>query len=820
MLKRLSLFVVLALLTSVFILPVTAQDATPSPTGTPRAGIQPVDVTPTPTPRVVSPVREGLPDEIDGTPIAPPPVAPPPTLDDLFERYPDLAPYVAELDEMVVEDIDFAELYEHIVTIFDEEGGAGLAAFLNESGIMEKLGLPLSYLDLLTEYDEGGLLAVEELARVRGIINDNDELVGYLAIDARENVDEATEALEDLGVSVYAYLPNTDELEIGIPLDILAQYQTPGTMIDYLVTIANAPHVVGFRGPVGHFPTSPSFQADSVNGDYINTDAWNAAGYSGQGVRVGVLDVGGFGRIQSMIQAGELPSNIVGNYPLNQMEQQASDHGTACAIVIHRVAPNAELFVAYYDGTDTSFFNALQFFVDNQVDVINYSGGSSVGPRDGTWGQSMYVNEFVRQTGILWVNSAGNEAMSHSMWYYTPGDDGWQDFGNGSGDYWLPYIANGNFGMVALNWPGNWNGGEATNFTFIVHDGNDNEIAVAAEARNGGRNHFPFQFTAFETVPGEIYYIAIQGGSGAVENTILDIFATRGTMADWAVVPQYSVSIPGDASSSLTVAATGRASDVLEPYSSQGPRMDNENKPDIAAPTGEQMPGYTSQFGFNGTSGAAPLVAGAAALVMEAFPNMSAQEVKAYLMTNVVDVGDSGTDPQFGTGILMMPELGAEPTQPGPEPTRQPGPGPGPGPQPTAQPSGSASATLLDQQVQYGVRSGGDTGMQVTLSFQVDGMLDKDIAVVMLFGDGQGNALATTDEDYQLFGTIGTGFLYTVQYDQSVFSDVVLFIPDRLFTDLPVGTELTYWLAILDLSDSQNIRALWESELFEIAIVG
>src|SRR5690606_14172819 len=121
----------------------------------------PVDVTPTPTPRVVSPVREGLPDEIDGTPIAPRPCTPPPTLDDLCERYPDLAPYVAELDEMVVEDIDFAQLYEHIVTIFDEEGGAGLAAFLNESGIMEKLGLPLSYLDLLTKYDEGGLLAGE-----------------------------------------------------------------------------------------------------------------------------------------------------------------------------------------------------------------------------------------------------------------------------------------------------------------------------------------------------------------------------------------------------------------------------------------------------------------------------------------------------------------------------------------------------------------------------------------------------------------------------------------------------------------------------------
>src|SRR5690606_35493562 len=107
--------------------------------------------------------------------------------------------------------------------------------------------------------------------------------------------------------------------------------------------------------------------------------------------------------------------------------------------------------------------------------------------------------------------------------------------------------------------------------------------------------------------------------------------------------------------------------------------------------------------------------------------------------------------------------------------------GPGPRPQP-----GGTSAELLDHQVQFGVRSGGETGMQVTLSFQVNGMLGKEIAAVMLFGDGQGNALATTDENYQLFGTIGTGYIYEVQYDQAIFSDVIMFMPDRLFVDMPV----------------------------------
>ncbi len=801
--KRLILFVIFALFLSLTIISVGAQQDPPTPTATPGTGIRPVNPTATPMPPVVTPIRPGDPRTIRGTPVTPPTFVPPPTLDELFEQYPDLEPYVEAFGGTLLEDIDFSELYERMITIFEAQGGTGVAVFLTDSGIIERLGLPVSYLDLLTEFDEGGLTAVEELARTRGIINDLDELVGYLAIDDEENLPEVTATLTGMGVSVYDYLPNTDELEIGIRLDILAQYQTPGTLIAYLVSVANVPHVIGFRGPVGSFPTDFNFQVESVNGDYVNTDDWNKSGFTGEGVRVGVLDVGGFAGIMTQIQAGELPDNIVGNYDLDDMEFQFSDHGTACAIVIHRVAPDAELFVAYYDGTDSSFFDALDFFRQNDVDVISYSGGSSVGPRDGTWGQAVYVNEFVRETGILWVNSAGNEALAHSMWNYNPGEDGWHDFGGG--EYWMPFIANSYSVMIAMNWNGNWNGGEDTFFRFTVQDNNGNEVAFASEPKTGRRNDFPFQFTAFEAVPGDIYYLAIQGGQGATSSHVLDIFTTRGEVAEWANVPSYSVSIPGDASSSLTVAATGRSSDRLESYSSQGPRMDNDMKPDIAAPTGEQLPGYTDSFGFNGTSGSAPLVAAAAALVMQAYPQMSQEEVKAFLMENARDVGDAGFDPLFGIGQLEMPAPDASGTGDG-----------------GFEPRGSgtdAAGFLIDSNVQFGVKSQGELGMQVTISFQVDNLQDQDVAAVIIFNDENGDALTSPDEDYELFGTIGTGSVFTVLYESSVFNDVVLFMPDRMFSNLDVGDGLSYTLAIIDLSDSENLNFLFVSDPNPISLV-
>lgn len=57
-------------------------------------------------------------------------------------------------------------------------------------------------------------------------------------------------------------------------------------------------------------------------------------------------------------------------------------------------------------------------------------------------------------------------------------------------------------------------------------------------------------------------------------------------------------------------------------------------------------------FLLNGTSFAAPQVAGAIALVAQAFPALTPQQIVALLYQSARDAGAAGTDPTFGRGIL------------------------------------------------------------------------------------------------------------------------------------------------------------------------
>ncbi|MFC3712704.1 S8 family peptidase [Sphingoaurantiacus capsulatus] len=59
-------------------------------------------------------------------------------------------------------------------------------------------------------------------------------------------------------------------------------------------------------------------------------------------------------------------------------------------------------------------------------------------------------------------------------------------------------------------------------------------------------------------------------------------------------------------------------------------------------------------FLYSGTSYAAPQVSAAAALLISAFPNLTAAQVVELLFTSATDGGVAGTDPDFGRGILSL----------------------------------------------------------------------------------------------------------------------------------------------------------------------
>ncbi|MCK4659447.1 MAG: S8 family serine peptidase [Phycisphaerae bacterium] len=137
------------------------------------------------------------------------------------------------------------------------------------------------------------------------------------------------------------------------------------------------------------------------------------------------------------------------------------------------------------------------------------------------------------------------------------------------------------------------------------------------------------------------------------------------------------------AARAITVAAAthsgtvARGDDVIANYSRVGPGSGPVSKPDITAygnqctracPTGcvsgtstnyIQAPKYNTTVvyrNFGGTSAASPMVAGAAALILQMNPAMTVQAVKKLLMDNAQDMGAVGPDTTWGNGLM---DLGA-----------------------------------------------------------------------------------------------------------------------------------------------------------------
>lgn len=106
---------------------------------------------------------------------------------------------------------------------------------------------------------------------------------------------------------------------------------------------------------------------------------------------------------------------------------------------------------------------------------------------------------------------------------------------------------------------------------------------------------------------------------------------------------QYPASFTG-----VIVAAATTSRDMRAPFSSTGPVL-SLSAPGQAIITTSVNSRYRT---VSGTSFSAPYVAAAAALLLERFPDMSADEIRGTLMATSKDLGDIGWDPLYGSGRL------------------------------------------------------------------------------------------------------------------------------------------------------------------------
>ncbi|HIC87928.1 MAG TPA: DUF11 domain-containing protein [Anaerolineae bacterium] len=93
--------------------------------------------------------------------------------------------------------------------------------------------------------------------------------------------------------------------------------------------------------------------------------------------------------------------------------------------------------------------------------------------------------------------------------------------------------------------------------------------------------------------------------------------------------------------------------DLVTDFSSRGPSFWGETKPEVVAPGAyvrSSVPGGYDDY--SGTSMAAPHAVGLAALLLQADPSLSPDDLEQLMMRSAVDLGTPGSDNSYGAGRL------------------------------------------------------------------------------------------------------------------------------------------------------------------------
>jgi subtilisin family serine protease/predicted nucleic acid-binding Zn ribbon protein len=522
------------------------------------------------------------------------------------------------------------------------------------------------YKEFLVAYEEEGEETALEMARERGIVVENagKEYVRLTLILDTEDNEPLQAQLEAVGVTVISAF--RDQVEVAVPLDLVRQElasDDPGAIFGELTGME---HVVAVRLPESRFSDQGPIEGEGV--DITDADVWHSAGITGEGLRIGVLDLE-FEGYEALL-GEELPEEVAFE-EFGWFYGEPGVHGTACAEIVHEVAPGAELVFARYDGSDAAFGEAVDWLIEQDVDIVSHSAGGLIGPRDGSEWDAQLVDDLAAD-GILWVNAAGNEALSHHQGDFVDADgDGIHEFA--PDEETLAIYSYSDFVGVALSWDDDWER-PVQDYELLVYDRAGDLLASSRDVQSGERGQKPVEVVLLEGIDEDAIYAAVVRAE-ADRDVTFDIFVLNGDVE--YPTAGYSVAPPSDAQYSLTVGAVEWADDTLAEYSSQGPTADGRLKPEISAPTGVSGVSYGPR-GFDGTSASCPHVAGAAALVWQAYPAFTRQETADFLISQAVDLGPAGPDTGYGYGRLQFPAAPVVTVVPDvtvtPAPTGTPGP--------------------------------------------------------------------------------------------------------------------------------------------------
>lgn len=403
---------------------------------------------------------------------------------------------------------------------------------------------------------------------------------------------------------------------------------------------------------------------------YIGADDWHDAGFTGAGVKVGVIDFFDT-TFWDIAEHGPLP--VAGTTArcvalgadcsadfFDGVDLGGERHGVAVVEIIRDVAPDAEIYIGQA-ATTADYQILVDWFVAKGVQVISRSLGSRYdGPGDGR-GTLDDIAASATARGITWVNSGGNNG--ERRYYRQPArlSGSYVAFGPSGTDTYLDF--RGCVQLGGIRWAGDWDlpAAQRTDYdAYLVEapsgsPGAGTVVATSTADQRAGATPIELFEQGYCPDPGNRLYLRLRWLGGDISNDVIEVTDYGNGIAQFAQAP-YSASVPIVDSDDPGVVAVG----AIDPpfgtnvasYTSQGPTNDGREAPDLAAVSGFSNTVYGSTF--SGTSAAAPVVAGAAALVLDAGLAAGGRPLGSFLRNQTIDRGDPGVDNVFGHGQFTL----------------------------------------------------------------------------------------------------------------------------------------------------------------------
>jgi subtilisin family serine protease len=415
--------------------------------------------------------------------------------------------------------------------------------------------------------------------------------------------------------------------------------------LDFVQSVRPADRAVAGAGSV-------TSEGDAI---HLAADVRRALGVTGAGAKVGVISDSVDG-IESAIASGDVPSDVE-----ILVHEDGLGEGTAMLEIVHDLAPDAKLVFCGVQ-TQGDMVAAIGRLADAGcqviVDDLIFRGEPFF--EDGPIG---LAEEAVISRGVVYVNHAGNDAPNNIQFNFSGiGPVGGpthnvEGFPDGSGA--IGFIVPPHTRSAAIMQWSNPYGGAHDDYDIYIVDPQGRVVGRSDAAQDGNDDPLELAGVSNDTDAPRTFYAIVDLYDGSPQR--VNVMFTRDVEGLQFLTPAASLGCAEKTKNAITVGAI-RASDpghdTIEFFSSQGPcdvffpSYERRLKPDICGIDGVRI---TRAFGFpnpfDGTSAAAPHVAGIVALMLSADPLLDPASVKLALERSAVDCGVPGFDTVFGAGL-------------------------------------------------------------------------------------------------------------------------------------------------------------------------